>query len=271
MCPEQLDEESARRLLTSGLGTTLINLAVSYTAPLCWLIPEEGGSKFRVRNGSAFFLDAGEGPFGVTAAHVIEDYKQDKKKHQVEEVKLLNIPFDIENKNRIISIDEKIDLATFEITSEEIELMDKTIMTAWPPIPPQQDRGVFLTGFPSVETISPSTAVFGFGAHTIIGVASSISEKDISIQIEREQILDILGLGLPTENYNFGGMSGGPVLALIDRTIQSWVLAGVVYEGPNISSDRNNAISNFEIIKARRAHFILPNGKLDIQRWAEIN
>ena len=78
MCPEQLDEQNARNLLISGLGKTLIDLAVSYTAPLCWFVSEENGSQYRARNGSAFFLDAGEGPFGVTAAYVIEGYKESK-------------------------------------------------------------------------------------------------------------------------------------------------------------------------------------------------
>jgi len=130
---------------------------------------------------------------------------------------------------------------------------------------------MFDTGFPAIEATSRSVSDFCFGAHSIIGTATSISETDISIQIKREELTDILGYGLPTQNYNFGGMSGGPVLALIDGTIQSWVLAGVVYEGPNLSPDGNNSISDFEIIRARRAHFILPNGQLDIQRWAEIN
>jgi len=275
MCSEQLDEESARKLLTSGWGRTIHNLVNSYIVPLCWFVPEKSGSKFKARNGSAFFLDAGEGPFGVTAAHVIEDYKKCRKKGQVEEVKLSNIPFDIENKNRIIAIDNNIDLATFEITSEEIQSIGTIVITgsnrSWPPTPPQQDRGIFLAGFPSIETTSHSVPDFGFGAHSINGTANSISEKDISIQIKREELIDILGYGLPKKNYNFGGMSGGPVLALIDGTIQSWVFAGVVYEGPNPSPDRDNSISDFEIIRARRAHFILPNGQLDIKRWTDIN
>jgi len=275
MSSEQLDEESARKILTSGWGKTIHKLVYSCTVPLCWFVSKERGSKYKARNGSAFFLDAGEGPFGVTAAHVISDLQQAMQNDDpVEEIKLLNLAFDMEKKNQIIDIDENIDIATFKITSDEIKSVGKIAITgsnrSWPPTPPQQGRGIFLAGFPGSETTSRRISDFCFGAKTINGTADSISEKDISIQINREELIDILGQGLPIRNYNFGGMSGGPMLALIDGPVQTWVFAGVVYEGPNPSFDRDNSISDFEIIRARRAHFILPNGKLDINRWNEI-
>ena len=52
--------------------------------------------------------------------------------------------------------------------------------------------------------------------------------------------------------------------------IRSWSLAGVIYEGPNPSPDETQAIAGLEIIRARRAHFILPDGKLDVQRWNQL-
>jgi hypothetical protein len=61
------------------------------------------------------------------------------------------------------------------------------------------------------------------------------------------------------------------VLTVVETgAIRSWVLAGVIYEGPNASSDEAQAIAGLEIIRARRAHFILPDGQLDIRRWVDI-
>jgi hypothetical protein len=44
-------------------------------------------------------------------------------------------------------------------------------------------------------------------------------------------------------------------------------LAGVIFSGPNTSSDPREAISNFEVIRARRAYFIRPDGFLDHDLW----
>jgi len=67
-------------------------------------------------------------------------------------------------------------------------------------------------------------------------------------------------------------MSGGPMLTVVEnRGLRSWSLAGVIYQGPNPSGESGSAIAGLEIIKARRSHFILPNGTLDLGRWSAVN
>ena len=66
-----------------------------------------------------------------------------------------------------------------------------------------------------------------------------------------------LGGGIPPENFDFGGISGGLTLTVIQNRLRSWSLAGVIYQGPHVSDDPNKAIAGLEIIKARRAHFHL--------------
>jgi hypothetical protein len=80
-----------------------------------------------------------------------------------------------------------------------------------------------------------------------------------------------LGQGIPAENFDFGGISGGAMLTVIQNKLRSWSLAGVIYQGPNTSSDENQAIAGLEIIRARRAHFILPDGRLDVARWKSLS
>ena len=78
-----------------------------------------------------------------------------------------------------------------------------------------------------------------------------------------------LGAMIP-ENFNFGGISGGPMLSVIEhRGLRTWALAGVIYQGPNTSHNADEAIAGFELIRARRAHFILPDGTLDVARWQQ--
>jgi hypothetical protein len=103
------------------------------------------------------------------------------------------------------------------------------------------------------------------------GIATSVSEKDVSSQIEREYLMSYFGEDIPPENYNFGGLSGGPMFAVVESTLRSWALVGVVYQGPNTSLDTNEAIPGLEVIRARRPHFILPDGRLDRARWATVS
>jgi hypothetical protein len=103
------------------------------------------------------------------------------------------------------------------------------------------------------------------------GIATSVSEKDVSSQIEREYLMSYFGQGIPPENYDFRGLSGGPMLAVVESTLRSWALVGVVYQGPNTSLDANEAIPGLEVIRARRPHFILPDGTLDRARWAAVS
>ena len=243
----------------------------SLTAPLCWVVREPDGS-FRARNGSAFFLDAGEGPFCVTACHVIEGLRQACASENVVAFQLGNLPIDFKGRHSIIAEHKGLDIATFRVSTDEIASIGKTVLTgyqeAWPPRPPDQNRGIYYAGFPGVERRLSLPSEISFGVAAGGGVANSVSETDISSLIERENLIPVLGRGLPPENYDFGGMSGGPMLSVIEtRGLRSWALAGVIYQGPNTSSNPDEAIAGLEIIKARRAYFIQPDGRLDIQRW----
>ena len=85
-------------------------------------------------------------------------------------------------------------------------------------------------------------------------------------------MIAVLGKGVPPENYDFSGMSGGPMLTVVEQGgTRSQSLAGVVYQGPNPSENECEAIAGLEIIKARRSHFILPDGMLDARRWADLH
>jgi hypothetical protein len=273
--PPVTSESEARALMGAGLARAELEFVMSVTAPLFWIMREaEGG--YRVRNGSAFFLDAGGGVFGVTAAHVIDECRQALGSGRVVSVQLGDQGLDLDGRNAIIAADAAIDIATFRVSRDEVAALGKTVLTGyqrqWPPGPPQRDRGVYYGGFPGTETIWSAPREISFGAAPGGGIASSVSESDVSSLIERDQLLAVLGRGLPPENYDFRGMSGGPMLTVIeDGLLRSWSLAGVIYEGPNPSPDAGEAIAGLEIIRARRAHFILPDGGLDLRRWQEVN
>ena len=264
--------EAAKAIMKAGLGRAELEFVTSITAPLFWIVRQPSGA-LKVRNGSCFFLDAGSGVFGVTAAHVIRQLQAAQSENPKMSCQLgSELSFELGGKNRLIAIHDEIDIATFQIGAAEIATINKASLTGhqktWPPAPPQVDRGVYHCGFPGVSTIWLSPREVSFGAAPGAGVASSISPTDVSTLIERKNLLDVMGLGLPPSNFDFGGISGGPMLTVVeDKGLRSWRLAGVIYEGPNTSADPEEAIADLEIIRARRADFLLPNGQLDVRRW----
>jgi hypothetical protein len=90
--------------------------------------------------------------------------------------------------------------------------------------------------------------------------------------IEREKLVQVHGDGIFVEDYDFGGVSGGPVIAIVQTPIvRSWMPAGVIIQGPNPTGDISQSIQGFEMIKARPVQYILPDGHLDIARWEMTN
>jgi hypothetical protein len=271
--------EEAKAIMAGGLGKAELEFVTSLTAPIFWLLPGPD-RKFQARNGSAFFLDADAALFGITASHVLRGWHKDRLERGASQC-LLGAPdrsplsLDFDGKNRIIAQDDELDIATFQITRQEIAAIGRTILTgiqkSWPPPPPTVDRGIYTCGFPGTGTLWLSRNEVSFGAVPGSGVASSVSDKDVSSLIEREQLIGVLGGGVPPENFDFRGISGGPMLAVVETGIlRSWMLAGVIYEGPNPSEDPAEAIAGLEIIRARRAHFILPQGKLAVAYWQSL-
>lgn len=182
----------------------------------------------------------------------------------------LVLEFDTEHE--IIDRDSDIDIATFRIAKQDVDRLGKTILTGiqsnWPPSAPQQGKGIYFSGFPGQERMWLSPSEISFGAAPGGGVADSVSERTISTLFDRSRWIDVMGKGFPPENYDFGGISGGPMLSAIERRgLRSWALAGVIVQGPSVSSSVSESISGLEIVQARRAHFIGPKGEIDRTRW----
>lgn len=270
-----LSMEEAKRIMAGGLGRAELEFVASLTTPLYWVGPATDGAGLVARNGSAFFIDTGAALFGVTAAHVIRGMQMACAEGGPISCQIgADLSFDLTDRNCLIAIDDDIDIATFRISADEVRALGKTVLTgyqkSWPPSPPERDRGVTYSGFPGVSTVWLVQREVSFGVCSAAGLASSVSDTDVSSMIERQYLMDVMETGLPPSNFNFGGMSGGPMLTVIEqRGLRSWQLAGVIYQGPNPSDDAEQAIAGLEIIRARRAHFLMPDGRLDLRRWAE--
>jgi hypothetical protein len=271
-----MDIELAKKIMKAGLGKAELELVTSFSIPLFW--PERRGTELRIKNGTAFALNAGQGTFGVTAAHVINGWRETASQ-QASPLRLAGLSsLQLQDMNtRLIDEDVSIDIATFRLSDTEVASLGKTVLTGsqstWPPGPPQRERGVLIGGYPGRETIILKPNEVSFAAAPGGMIAHSINELDVSCVFERSEMIGILGQGLPPEDFDFRGMSGGPMLTIIEKAgVRSWALAGVIYQGPNPEPDADaTAIQGVEIIKARRAHFLLPDGRLDKTRWHTLN
>lgn len=76
---------------------------------------------------------------------------------------------------------------------------------------------------------------FSFGLCSGSGIADDVLEREIVSNMHREDLVDPLGHGLPREDFEFGGMSGGPVLAVLETELVSWALAGVISRGSTLA------------------------------------
>ena len=61
----------AKSLATGAFGREFIRVAPMYALPLYWEVENE------LRNGTTFFLEGDDGPFGVTAGHVFDQFRED--------------------------------------------------------------------------------------------------------------------------------------------------------------------------------------------------
>jgi hypothetical protein len=183
----------------------------------------------------------------VTAKHVIDVYFSAKQGDPHTLCQIGNIAFDPEQ--RLIAKGEKIDIATLAITDGELRLLKKSPISLWPPAPPESDSGVLFAGHPAAEVKMEGPRAGNFGLYTASGIVQTVSDWQLSSRIEWEHSFG----NLPPTGYETGGMSGGPMLAIRERSgILSFPLAGVISEG----------WSRRDVITAEGADFIRADGSV---------
>ena len=209
-----------------------LRIANSYSLPIFWGKSETGISS----NGTAFVLDTGEKIFVVTAAHVYRSYLEQKKNMGVEFCQLSKINFDMETRLISVPTTKEIDIATFEIGRHEIERLGANVLhgsnNSWPPPRPKENNMVVVSGFPGLERLRKDDDCYSFGFYCFNTPVNSISSRHFGCSLDRRFWIDSLGKGLPPPNYDMGGISGAPAIALLksEGGVVSWRLAGIVYE-----------------------------------------
>jgi hypothetical protein len=77
---------------------------------------------------SVFFLDAGDGPFVVTANHVIDGWRRDCAVSDVVALQLvLDLRVDLDGKNAVIASHTDLDIATFRIAPQRFKALERQL------------------------------------------------------------------------------------------------------------------------------------------------
>lgn len=89
MAGQAFTKEEATAILEGPLGAELRDLPARFIAPIHWTALDDAGSAETI-TGTMFFVDAGVGPFAVTAAHVYKSYLKDKRRYMPGSARLGN-------------------------------------------------------------------------------------------------------------------------------------------------------------------------------------
>jgi hypothetical protein len=230
----EITPEQARELAGGAYGQTILRTAGSYVVPICWPESVDGGG-VHLTNGSAFFVRTPRALFGVTAAHVVHQFLLDKAARPQLTCCLLDSDGPLDFPRDLIAVGTTVDIATFRANDELVARLGKQAITAWPPGTPNVGKGIFYAGFPGQVRNRTGTHEFSFGLCPGAGIADDVLDREIVSNLHREDLVDTLGNGLPPEGFEFGGMSGGPVLAVIETGLISWKLAGVISRGSTLA------------------------------------
>jgi hypothetical protein len=252
-----LSDEDKKRVLSNGLGINLLHSGLAFAVPLWWLCEDQAGN-FRLRNGSAFLADYGQGIFAVTAAHVLSEYREAKMTARAVVCQLGHALFDPET--QLISCRDDLDIATFRVSASDAKQIDKPAVLPdppnWEPLSPAVGNFAFFAGFPAQTRGMTSSGNFVTAPYFAMPPITSVTEHQISCRFDREKMIDLGGSGLPPPGYDVGGVSGGPLLipTIVREGVEGviWRLGGVI-----VQAARGEL---FEQIVAVRGHYIQPDG-----------
>ena len=225
---------------------------VSIIAPVMWSASPEKEDELLGSYGTAFLVQTKARQIAITADHVYRRFLDHRDEYAAKS-RINNLEFDL--KDRLIDRNERLDIATFDITSLEAEKVGTKVSYKWPPIEPAVGMNVMFAGLPvgGKELIEKNRVIFE--KTPFLTTVTSVDEWSLTCQIELAEMRAIKGKQKIPEGFNVGGMSGGPVFALVnlDSGLSDFAFVGVVSD------------EGMGLFKAARADFIMEDGEIKPQ------
>jgi hypothetical protein len=226
--------KEAKKMAAGPLGKEMAKFPMRFAAPIFFGENPSINNKPKIKNGTASFIDFGNGPFAITCYHVLSPFMDQMKNGNEIIFQIGNLKFN--PLEQIISEDEKLDLISISLTKEqrnEISL-DREIGALsfnppfWPPKEVKEGDYVAFGGFPGKwrQHLSKHEMLFDTYSSGGCGVAS-VRDEYLICQFEREYWINSFDFFHEEELYDIGGLSGGPVF--LKRPLY-WELVGIIYE-----------------------------------------
>jgi len=187
-------------------------------------------------NGSSFFLEIDDRLFAVTASHVYSGFLRGKEiSGRNIKCKIGNLDFDPIARLRGHSVG--VDIVTFDISKEELEVIGKQAIVStsalWPPPHPFTGQTAMVAGFPGEGRLWLNQQSISFGLYIGRQPVGTASDHSITCPLEREHWIEVGGLRSMPEGSDLGGISGGPLLLPMEANgVWSLSLGGVISEAP---------------------------------------
>jgi hypothetical protein len=251
-----LSEEQKKQVMSDSLGPLLLNSGLNYAVPMWWIFNDQEAG-FKLRNGSAFLVDLGQGIFAVTAAHVFRGYVEAKAAAVAIGCQLGDALFDPEA--QLICCRDDLDIATFRVTESDVDQIGKSIVTSgppnWEPLNPEAGNFAFFAGFPAQTRGVISGHAFATAPYFAMPAITSVTDHQIVCRFDWDKSISFGESGFPPQAYDIGGVSGGPMLmpTLVCGGV-IWRFAGVIVQAA--------AGEMFEGVVAVRAHYIHADGRI---------
>jgi hypothetical protein len=253
---------------TPPLLAYLAQRATEMVFPICWHDPTIPYPKY-VKVASCFALKFRERLIGVTAAHVVDAYRETRKKIPTLTCQLRNLcDFDLEG--ALIDYDLRIDLATFALTEAQLATIQSPAFNCqnyWPPPEPRDGNWVSFAGF--AECLLRPDEKFRVNTDNLAGGVSSIQvgEREIRMILDPRTVKAVEGIPMLPPGTSLSGCSGAPVIMAVLEFIDGkprpidFTVVGTIVDSTHPEKSQGE-IAEYPSIIARRMECLQPDGKL---------
>jgi trypsin-like peptidase len=180
-------------------------------------------------------MDLGEGPFLVTASHVIS---RARERGDESNFHFLVGQSEIPLASRIISDSEALDVATLRLTRGEVASIEQDGYRvcqppSWPPPDVSSETSIITAGFPRHGRSSISWDGLDLAVETVRAFVRSASEDQFTTHLDPEYtVRNVVDVSAPEREPAFEGFSGGPAFMVsLDGPLVVPHLCGIVKEG----------------------------------------
>lgn len=222
---ENLPKDEQKRVRAAG--TQMGELAFQHCAAVLIASPADIGPG-QTNNGSAFVLKLQNDYFLGTAWHVVQEWflRTANGERLLFQVGHADFP----PRNRVAWHDETDDVVFLSIDANDVKrigIVPTEPIRGWPPPRPSVGDALLVAGYPGSLRDFEESDGFEFGSFTASFRVTSVHERYLICQFERENWIADEHLEIPPQGAPLGGMSGGPAF-LIQELV--YPLVGLISE-----------------------------------------